>query len=123
MKRRMLRPAFVLTTALAAECLAGADASAQTPPRNSPRCPRVAPAAGGACARPRLECGYRPCGNYFTQRFTCAPQTRRWTFVEVTCNPPPPPPPPPMIRPPGNPPPPPPEDLGMHRNPPMILPR
>jgi len=141
-KRRPLRPAFILTTTLAAECLAGADAHAQGLRPNSTRCPATPPPSGGACPVPRLEGNYRPGIAYYTQRYTCLPSTRRWSLVEATCNPPepppPPPPPPPTHMPPGNPPaptiilrgnpPPPPEEETppppvLHRNPPRLRPR
>ena len=134
-KRRPLRPAFILTTTLAAECLAGADAHAQGLRPNSSRCPATPPRSGGACARPGLRCNYRPCVDYFTQRYTCLASTRRWSLVEATCTPPPPPPPvnlsprnpPPPIIPRGNPPPPPSEETPappvIHRNPPRPRPR
>ena len=83
--RTTLRAAFVVTYALQA-------APAHADPPNGPRCPAQSPAEGGACADAGLECGYRPCGEYNTLRATCDGATRRWTVVEVTCNPPPPPP-------------------------------
>lgn len=86
-KRSPARSALVVTYALSA-----AASAAHADPPNNARCPAAAPQENTPCATPSLECGYRPCGDYNTIRATCDARTRRWSIVEVTCNPPPPPP-------------------------------
>ena len=88
--RRWLRPAFIVSTTLATQCFGGA-AQAQSVAPNPLPCPATAPTNGGACPRPGLRCGYRPCITVNTQQFTCVASTRRWQLVESSCNPPMPP--------------------------------
>jgi len=101
MRRRALRPSFVVTFALGAAAIAGGCgkdsgagpdgggiSSGSNPPAPSPGCPTNVPTEGELCSLPSsTSCTYGPCADAPNQSAVC--QQGRWSLLfPGGCNPP-----------------------------------